>query len=148
MTPFLLYQLKAGLCIMLFTGLYYALFRKETFYRFNRFYLVGSLELSFIIPAIQFPPVTVSGNLPAFITFIGEVTVYANSHVHAANVPAERTIPLLWQVYRLVSLFMVAILIYQLIALIMLLQRRVTHSHGAYRIITLPENKNPLSTTG
>jgi TonB family protein len=30
MTTFLLYQLRAGACIMLFTGLYYALFRKET----------------------------------------------------------------------------------------------------------------------
>ncbi len=43
MTPFILYQLKAGICLMLFTGLYYTLFRKETFHRFNRFYLLGSL---------------------------------------------------------------------------------------------------------
>jgi hypothetical protein len=53
MTLFLVHQLKASVCIALLTLLYYGLFRKETFYRFNRFYLVGSLVISYVLPAIH-----------------------------------------------------------------------------------------------
>ena len=77
MTPFLFYQLKAGLCIMVFTTLYYVLFRKETFHVFNRIYLLCSITLSAIMPAIQLPGF--STNEPILMNnFIGAATIYAN----------------------------------------------------------------------
>lgn len=50
----LTYFLKVIFCTALFYGLYALLFRREKMLVFNRFYLLGSLAVSFIIPSITF----------------------------------------------------------------------------------------------
>ncbi|MGY4386394.1 hypothetical protein ACVWYN_003449 [Pedobacter sp. UYP24] len=44
------YMIQVNLYLILFYGLYIALLRKETFFKMNRFYLVGSAMLSLAIP--------------------------------------------------------------------------------------------------
>lgn len=44
--------LKIILCSSIFIAVYYLLLEKEKMYRFNRFYLIGSLILAYIIPFI------------------------------------------------------------------------------------------------
>jgi N-acetylmuramoyl-L-alanine amidase/lipopolysaccharide export system protein LptA len=48
------YLLKVSACSALFFAFYILVLRKLTFFKINRFYLLGSLVLSFIIPALQF----------------------------------------------------------------------------------------------
>jgi TonB family protein len=143
MTSFLLYQLKAGMCIMLFTGLYYALFRKETFHRFNRFYLISSLLLSAILPAIRLPGIAVGGT-PMLPNFILAVTVYADK---AAFISPHETHPfsLLERGYLLITLFFTACLFYQLVNLIILISRRGITPMGNYRLVILPEKNQSFS---
>lgn len=50
----LTYLLKVTACTVLFFGFYLLVLRKLTFFKINRFYLLGSLLLSFVIPALQF----------------------------------------------------------------------------------------------
>jgi len=50
----LTYLLKVTACTVLFFGFYLAVLRKLTFFKINRFYLLATLLLSFIIPALQF----------------------------------------------------------------------------------------------
>ncbi|RDC54976.1 hypothetical protein DU508_19405 [Pedobacter chinensis] len=50
----LMYLLKVSACTVLFFAFYLLIFRKLTFFKFNRFYLLGSLFLSFVIPDLQF----------------------------------------------------------------------------------------------
>lgn len=52
MTPFLLYLLKAAICLIPFYALYIFILRRFTFFRWNRFYLLLSLGLSMIIPLL------------------------------------------------------------------------------------------------
>jgi TonB family protein len=143
MTPFLLYQFKAGLCIMLFTGLYYAMFRKETFHRFNRFYLISSVVFSAIIPVIKLPGFTIdnTGNLPYLFS---AVTVYANK-VAAVSPQEMHPLSALEWVYVFVALFFTTFLIYQLVTLIILISRRGTIFMGNYRLVILPEKSQPFS---
>ena len=47
------YLLEVSACITLFFGFYFLVLRRLTFFRFNRFYLLGTLVLSFIIPAMH-----------------------------------------------------------------------------------------------
>ena len=47
------YLVLVNLYLLLFYGFYYLLLQKETFFRLNRFYLVGCAALSFLIPFIQ-----------------------------------------------------------------------------------------------
>ena len=49
-----MYLLKVSACTVLFFAVYLLVLKKLTFFKFNRFYLLGSLFLSFIIPALQF----------------------------------------------------------------------------------------------
>lgn len=49
----LTYLLKVTACTALFLGFYLVVLRKLTFFKINRFYLLASLFLSFIIPALQ-----------------------------------------------------------------------------------------------
>jgi hypothetical protein len=48
------YLLKVTACTVLFFGFYLLVLRKLTFFKINRFYLLATLLLSFIIPALQF----------------------------------------------------------------------------------------------
>jgi len=50
----LIYLLKVSACTALFFGFYIVVLRKLTFFKINRFYLLTTLILSFIIPALQF----------------------------------------------------------------------------------------------
>lgn len=47
------YLLKVSACLVLFFACYLLVLRKLTFFKINRFYLLGTLVLSFTIPALQ-----------------------------------------------------------------------------------------------
>lgn len=64
---FLLYLLKASACMAVFYGLYFFVFRKFTFHAINRFYLLTSLCLSFIIPFASFKTIKVVKPKPVTI---------------------------------------------------------------------------------
>lgn len=51
----LLYFGKVNICWILFYACYWLLFRKHTFFVWNRAYLIGSLLISFILPTISIP---------------------------------------------------------------------------------------------
>jgi len=51
---FLSYLLRVSCCLTLFFAFYLLILRKLTFFKFNRFYLLGALVLSFVIPQLQF----------------------------------------------------------------------------------------------
>ena len=50
----LTYLLKVSTCTVLFFGFYLLVLRKLTFFKINRFYLLITLCLSFVIPMVQF----------------------------------------------------------------------------------------------
>lgn len=70
----LLYLGKVNICWILFYVCYWLLFRKNTFFRWNRAYLIVTLLLSFILPLIQFPETNES--VPAAV--LNSVNVVTN----------------------------------------------------------------------
>jgi len=50
----LTYLLKVAACTVLFFGFYLLVLRKLTFFKINRYYLLVTLLISFVIPALQF----------------------------------------------------------------------------------------------
>ncbi|MDR1222472.1 MAG: hypothetical protein LBL07_06285 [Tannerella sp.] len=67
-----IYLLKYGIWIALFWSVYWFFFRRETFFGFNRFFLLSGLALSFVLASCQYrysvilnlPPATFPGNSP------------------------------------------------------------------------------------
>lgn len=51
---FFRFVVESGLSMILLYGLYYFLFRKESYFRFNRFYLLSTLLFSVLIPFVSF----------------------------------------------------------------------------------------------
>lgn len=52
-TSFFIYMLRSVLCLSLFYIFYYLCLRNETFYRFNRFIILGFVLASMLIPALE-----------------------------------------------------------------------------------------------
>lgn len=55
MTTFLIYSLQTIVLQVLFLAVFEILFKKETFFKANRFYLIGALILSLVLPLVQIP---------------------------------------------------------------------------------------------
>jgi len=70
MNEFILYMLKASLGILVFYIIYWALLRKETFFRANRLFLITSLLTSLILPFIGFSYTTYVSNVDAGNIFV------------------------------------------------------------------------------
>jgi TonB family protein len=141
MTPFILYQLKAGLAIMMFTGLYYTLLRKETFYRYNRIYLVTSLLVSELIPAIEFPSFNTPGTTE-FGQLIASATYIAAPAV--TTTPVQH-FPVMKLTYIIVAFLFALFLLIQVIRLLSLFWRRGSFRLNQFWIVTLPVKSHSFS---
>lgn len=53
MVDLIIYLVKVSVCMILLYGLYVITLKKETHFRFNRFYLLASAVMSFIIPLLN-----------------------------------------------------------------------------------------------
>ena len=56
MMDFLLYDVKVAAALLVFYLFYRFLLKKETFHRFNRIVLVGTVVLSFLLPVHHHHP--------------------------------------------------------------------------------------------
>ncbi|PWS30950.1 M56 family metallopeptidase [Pedobacter paludis] len=78
----LIYLLKVSACSAMFFGFYLFILRKLTFFKINRFYLLTTLLLSFLIPALQFSLIrTVDAVNPIISSYPPSTQVYASSDV-------------------------------------------------------------------
>lgn len=64
MTSFFFYLSKVSIYVGMFYSLYVLIFRRFTFHRINRFYLVGGLVFSFILPFLKLPANEIVNPLP------------------------------------------------------------------------------------
>ena len=142
MSSFVIYQIKAALCIMVFTSLYYLLFRKETFHRLNRFILMGMLMLSFILPLIR---LRMQQAEPASATrFIGSVTVYAN-RLAETSPSAFQPGSLLSMIYLAgVTVFLLYFVI-QLLTLLLHIRKGEISRRERFVLVSLPGNRPAFS---
>ena len=53
MVKWLLYLIESGICLTLLFGVYLVFFRKETYFGFNRLYLLLIMGFSLLIPLIH-----------------------------------------------------------------------------------------------
>jgi len=141
MTPFLLYQIKVAGSLAAFTLLYYLLFRKETFYRFNRFYLLASIALSHLLPAVRLPMLPANPQIPNFYD-ISDIDYTAISQTSFQSAPAVNIPQLL---YGCIAGIIAMYLAYQLISMVALVIRKNPIRLGSYRLILLPEKNQSFS---
>ena len=98
MSPFLIYEGKAALELLVFYLFYRFLLKKETFHRLNRIVLVGSMILSFILPMC-----VITIRRPAPLMPVKTDAVYAGELISAAASSALTDTP--WWSTALMLLF-------------------------------------------
>jgi bla regulator protein BlaR1 len=76
------YLLRVAVAIAVFYGTYYFFIRRDKDFVFNRFYLVGSLLIAFLIPAL-----TISKT-----EYLSEAQVYAKEGLQAVDVGPSKTV--------------------------------------------------------
>ncbi len=139
---FLIFQGWAAFGIAVFTIIYSLLFRKETFYRFNRIFLVSSLILSMVLPAIHLAPLpSGTGLLPVAIK---SVTVMSNK-VYAPGIQARETFHFLPLFYWIIALLLTLYLVYQLTGILTLIRRQKVHSEDGHKVVLLPSGTHTFS---
>jgi TonB family protein len=142
MMSFLLFQLWAAFGIAVFTGIYYFLFRKETFYRFNRIYLLSSVILSMILPAIHLAPFqSDKGLLPVAIK---SVTVMAYK-VYAPGIQEKQTLQFLPLFYWIIAILLTAYLIYQVAGMLALIRRHNIKAEDGHKVVMLTNGNHTFS---
>ena len=76
MVKFLLYLFETGLCLSILFLVYVLFFKKETYFNFNRLYLIAIMILALVVPVIH-----VSLKISSFETIqypVGEIGKFRN----------------------------------------------------------------------
>lgn len=142
MNSFLVFQLWGAFGIAVFTGIYYFLFRKETFYHFNRFYLLSTSILSMTLPAIHFAPFgSGKGILPVALK---SVTIMAYK-VHLPDNQAKDTIHILPLLYWAIAFLLTVYLIYQVAVMLVLIRRHKIRKMNDHKLVLLTKGKHTFS---
>lgn len=95
----MIYLIKSTLCMVLLWGFYRLFLQKEKLFLFNRFYLLGSLIFSYVIPKIEFVSNKVNEGFPLNLPY-----EYDNQII----LQEESTwdyMPYIWGIYILMTLF-------------------------------------------
>ncbi len=148
MADFIIYTLKSALLLGIFYLLYFLLFRKETFYHFNRMYILGSMVISLIIPVLNIslsaPVSHIQNNFDfvnhAFLDFTGTmelVTVSATEKV--ASFPI---VPYLLVVGMLIALGRVG---FQLMSIYRNIIKYEIEKKGKYHFVLIDQHQSTHS---
>lgn len=116
---------KIIVCSSIFIAVYYLFMEKEKMYRFNRFYLLSSLLLSYVIPfitiTIEAPETKAETNPPLIIEEAAQQINFIQPVQESFN-----WMNILWAVYILITLFL---LIKSILALL-----KINRTKGEKRI--------------
>jgi len=125
MVGIFIYLIKVVISSALFVGVYWCLLRKGRFYQWNRFYILASVILSIIIPALDIP---ISSSLMTVPLVSGYATTMSiePAIVNASALPVASPIPWAWLGFMLCLSVACFLLIKELIAFIRIL--RLKHS--------------------
>jgi hypothetical protein len=133
----LMYFFEAGICLALFYFIYWVFLKKETFFAFNRFFLILSIPVSFIIPLVRIPSPFLTSSLTED-TYI--LTQPAGIQIDRPGAP-----DILWLIYLLgVGLFFLRFS-YKIIQLFILIKRYGYQKHLGIKIVFIDKNTTPFS---
>lgn len=160
MPALFLYLLQSSACLALFYLVYISFFRKETFYRYNRVFLLSAFLFSAVCPLLPIPGyswkavvrkndaiVSVSfdrAQQPASVNTVTANTPAAPVH-HWWDVLFQHGETILLGVYLAVAGILLIVHILQLLKIRLLLHAGERHTVGNFTYVYLPGLKTPFS---
>jgi hypothetical protein len=141
MNDLLLYLLKSSVCLALFYTIYWAFLKKETYFVMNRFYLLGSIAASFILPLIKFPSPFLVRDVVSIPETMMPEAIYTPS-------PAPTITDILLIVYLIGMGFYFIRFIIQLLKFIHLSKYFIIFKSPKYQIVNVDMDIPPFSFLG
>jgi hypothetical protein len=152
------YLLESAICLSFFYAFYWFLLRRETFFQWNRVYLLLTPIASFIIPALYIElekkdvPVTSGSviNLPEVVaqTQAAPLIIQRNLEL-PAPVPAMQGLTLgelLGNLYKLGAVLLALILFYRLFRLIKFVRQCRKKQAGEYTVAVSDQGETPVAS--
>ena len=145
MENLLIYFLKANGLIILFYLMYVVFLRKETFFVSNRWYLIGGLVLSLILPLITFTKTIWVEPTPIPVYYEEVIPVINNT----IEVPVQET-PLDWSLiltttYLVISIVMIMKIAIELVSFFNRIQKNQKQKKTDFTLIHSDTTENPFS---
>ena len=142
--PFLQYLLEANFCLLLLFAVYYLFFRKETYFQFNRGYLLVAPLLSLLLPFIHIEPAALTvtqsdsslGFVPATIQYAQQSEVLFQQSLS--------TTPMVWSLsvadlflfcYGAICLLIVARLMLSVLKIKQLIASNKVEERAGYKLV-------------
>ena len=135
--------------VMLFQAMFLAVYdfflHKETFFKANRFYLLGTAALSFIIPLIKLPTFQKTLSNSAVIA-LPEVVINPQEHILAATASElPNSINYLSIVFYSGAAVMLILFLFKLYGVVSILLKSKTLTYKNYKLVVLSSTKNAFS---
>ncbi len=139
------YLLQSSICLIALYAVYYAFFRKDTFFQRNRFYLNTALLASLVIPLLSFPSWQMGGE-PMGVGYVLRPLGIASASetpitLETVTIVAEQTVAQTWGiglivgVYLVVSAILLGKLLLSFVHLFRFVRQHRTEYHQGYRLV-------------
>ena len=132
------YSLKAALVLLLFWTIYQLFLRKETFYQFNRFFLLAGILAAFFLPLVKvhYPVVEIVAPIMSSVPVSGTEL----AEIHSVEMPLVEQSWLSWELFLFGSylLGIAVLLVFGMISLFKLgriIRKNGYHSYSTYYLV-------------
>ncbi len=147
----MIYLIKAILCSGIFLALYLCLLEREKMHRFNRFYLLGSLLISFLIPLIEVE----TQSIPLPTQIIENLSVLPDNQPIAKNIVPLKTTKIdseyfsketvLWTIYLLISMIFLIRFFRNLFIIFFRKNKSQSLDYKGIKLVLIEQNQTPHS---
>ncbi|QMW02926.1 M56 family metallopeptidase [Spirosoma foliorum] len=136
------YLLIASLYLLLFYGSYWLFLHRNTFFDLNRWYLLATVGLSFVLPFVELP-IGTAESLP-----IGTLTLPAFTVGASSQSDSLTTTQWLWLIYSLGVAVMLLRLGVHLTSVFKLIKQGSAEPNPTYTLVRLPDDSTPSFSFG
>jgi hypothetical protein len=137
MSDSLQYLLESGACLAIFYLIYWAFLKKETFFEFNRFFLMLSIPLSFVIPLLNITsPIRTSAVLEK--TYIAGLTAESQGQLFSFS-------DILWFSFLIGAAFFLLRFVLRLTQILLLIRKYGYHVYDGVKVVVTDSETAPFS---
>jgi len=133
----ILYLIESGVCLVLFYVIYWAFLKKETFFAINRFFLLFSIPISFLIPLFKIPS-------PFPAKALIEKT-YVAGQPTGTQIQYPGTIDIVLLIFFIGAGFFLLRFLYKIIQLFILIKRYGYQKYDGINVVFVDKNSAPFS---
>lgn len=143
MTELLIYLIKSAVCLGALYLIYWFFLRKETFFAANRFYLIASIILSFILPLFKIPVYYESAEL-TYVVVLEAVTITAQK-IETGLLNNLNFYQIVFIVYLTGAALFLIRFIFQMLQLVFLIRKCGVTKMNGINVVKLDRKYSPFS---